>query len=162
MARSQDDPAALPCPNCGYDLRVNLLADQEQQVTCPECGAAHDLRSLWQKQNEPRLDTIWWCALVVFSPGFWAPLSTLPLAACFGDAKWAQLLFFWAFGVMVVFSPIVFLWLGWKATGKRQSVGNRILTSVFIALGLAAANFLVGIGLLFLLFPLVDLLHPLV
>ena len=31
------------CPACGYDLR-NLEAEVDGLVTCPECGAAWDLR----------------------------------------------------------------------------------------------------------------------
>lgn len=118
------------CVNCEYDLRGNLPADQERQVTCPECGYECSLATLEEKNRQQKVPRNAGCT--------WVALALVP-AALIAGTVWVLEAFgvSWedggggAFVVLVTFTP---LWSAYLASrdlrldrGRGAKAGSFII-----------------------------------
>ncbi|MCZ6834190.1 MAG: hypothetical protein O7G85_00300 [Planctomycetota bacterium] len=79
QAENQPEDRALPCPNCGYDMRASFVAN-DQPCRCPECGVNIEKAYLRDHDwivwfSKPRL---WYLAL--FGPALALSFSIHQLA----------------------------------------------------------------------------------
>lgn len=147
MARHRDDPAALPCPDCGYDLRGNLPEDPERQVTCPECGFECSLAALETKNRERAPRNVGW---------IWIALVLVPSAILIGIPSVEDLGPSWDYGAAVsaqltlALSPFWFAYLACRDLHLDDKLASKIGSFIIGFLSCIAIN----CGFLMLLFVL--------